>query len=375
MRLLTTRYTWLIVLFNLVVATALVGFGPPKLVDRETSATIRLTPGELQQWYEAAQPPTIGANAVLVYDVDAGRTMYSRNADAPLPPASLTKLMTALLVLESDTLDDSVTVTAEDLVGDSSMGLAAGETLSVQELLWGLLVASGNDAAMALARHISGDVDSFVRAMNARAQELGLSATHFDNPHGLDADGHVSSADDLLMLTMRLLDYPLFREIVETDEIVVAGHTLVNTNEMLDTERDVDGVKTGTTTRAGQCLVLSVRNEGHRLIIILLGSDDRYRDARSLREVYQANYEWVEGNSADLSVMNTLYDSEGNQFWLEADGEPIERLRHRWGDPELVGFRYVTATVDGPLESRQAVGEVEWRSGDDLQSQNVFRVR
>jgi D-alanyl-D-alanine carboxypeptidase len=353
----------------------LAGFGPPKMVDRETSATIRLTPGELQQWYGAAQPPTIGAKAALVYDVDAGRAIYSRNADAPLPPASLTKLMTALLVLESGTMDDSVTVTSADLVGDSTMGLAEGETLSVEELLWGLLVASGNDAAMALARHVSGDVDSFVRAMNARAQELGLSATNFDNPHGLDADGHVSSASDLLTLTLRLFDYPLFREIVETDEIVVAGHSLVNTNEMLDTEPDVDGVKTGTTTQAGQCLVLSVRDQGHRLIIVVLGSDDRYRDARNLRYNYRANYEWAEGNSADLSVMNTLYDSEGNQTKLEVEGEPIELLRHRWGDPNLVGFRDVTTEFDSPLEAQQVVGVVEWRFGDDLQSENELRAR
>ena len=137
----------------------------------------RLTPAELRNWSETLAPPEISAAALLVYDVDAEQILFERAMDEALPMASLTKLMTSLLVWEADDLNATVTIEAADLVGGASMGLIAGDRLTVEELLWGLLVPSGNDAAMALARHVGGSVDAFVARMNERAAELGLTAT------------------------------------------------------------------------------------------------------------------------------------------------------------------------------------------------------
>ena len=375
MRLHYAQRDWLIVLLNSLAAIALCGFGPPKLVDREVAATIRLTPGELRQWHQAAQPPSLSADALLVYDVDAQRTLYSRDADAALPPASLTKLMTALLAFEEGRFDDEVEIAAEDLVDGAAMGLAAGDVVSVEELLWGLLVASGNDAAMALARKVGGDVDAFVDRMNSAAEQMGLNETQFANPHGLDADGHMTSARDMLAITLRLLEYPLFREIVGTAETVVAGYSLVNTNELLTSYPGADGVKTGTTELAGQCLVASISEDDHKLIVVVLGSDDRYADVANLHALYDANYDWVEGDITDLSVLNRLYGEDGRIVPLQAEGQPFTILVHRWGDPQLLSFRHIDRSDGRELQSYEPAGRVEWRVGDDLIGETELTVR
>lgn len=366
---------WSLLPVNCLIAIALMGFGPPKLVDREAAATIRLTTGELNQWYRAAQPPDITADALLVYDVDAGRTLYSRNADSELPQASLTKLMTALIVLEAERFQEQVSIEAGDLVGGATMGLSEGETVTVDELLWGLLVASGNDAAMALARHHGGDVDRFVAAMNDRARELGLDETTYANPHGFDDEGHVSSASDVLALALRLMQYPLFMDMVGTSQIIAADRELANTNEMLGLYPGADGIKTGTSPLAGQCLVLSINDDGRRIILVVLGSDDRYGDVRALHSLYLSNYEWVEGTIEELSVLNRLYGEDGELIPLRESGDPVTILRHRWGDPKLAGFRNIAKEEASGLETAEPVGVVEWRSGDELIGENELMVR
>jgi D-alanyl-D-alanine carboxypeptidase len=364
-----------IVLLNGIVAVMLVGFGPPKLVDREVAATIRLTTGDLQEWYRAAQPPSVSAAALLVYDVDTDRVLYSRNSEVALAPASLTKLMTALLVLEAGQLEDKVQILAQDLVGGTVMGLTDGETVSVEELLWGLIVPSGNDAAMALARYVGGDVETFVQTMNARAAQLGLEETLFANPHGLDGDVHLSSARDMLTITLKLLEYPLFREMVGTVENDVAGRRLVNTNEMLQSYPGSDGIKTGTTQLAGQCLIASITAEGHRLIIVVMGSNDRYGDVANLHALYSSNYHWVNGNGSQLSVLNRLYTEDGQAMSLRTVGEPVSVLLHRWGDPDLLAYRNIDREMNTDLEPFQQIGVMEWRVGDDLVATYELAVR
>lgn len=365
-------------LLAVVCVGCLTGFSPPKLVDREGVASQKLTVGELRAWAETAQEPEIHAKAWLLYDVDADRVLYSSDAESALPPASLTKLMTALLVLEHGQLESQVTVSADDVadVADgTTMGLVAGETITAQDLLWGLLVASGNDAALALARHVAGDVDSFVAQMNGRAAELGLHETHYVNPHGFDAPEHVTSAADLLTLTKELMAYPLFREIVGTKAIEVAGHELVNTNELLGVMPDADGVKTGTTTEAGECLVASFTFGGHQVIVIVLGSDDRYGDVRSLLDLYRANYTWVRADAADLAVMNRLYGDEGEVWHLAVQGEAPEELMPRWGETGLNGVRVIETEDTRAYEKGAEVGKLEWRVGDRVVGTQTLTVR
>lgn len=395
--------TTLLLVLNIVGAVAMVGFGPPKLVDREVQPTIRLSTDELREWFVASQPPELTSDALLVYDVDADRILYSRNADQAYPPASLTKLMTALLVLESDSLSELVEIEAEDLVGGATMGLVDGENVTIRELLWGLLVPSGNDAAMAIARSIGGNVDGFVELMNQRAAELDLTSTQFKNPHGFDADEHVMSARDLLALSLRLMEYPLFQEIVQAEEVSVAGRLLQNTNEFLGFYPGVTGIKTGTTPLAGQCLVTLIDMDGRRLLIVVLGSSDRYSDVAGLHKLYTDNYEWVTTDFDDLSVMNRLYATDGRVVPITVEEGAFSNLRHRWGDPDILlhrsivldepvgetdeltsrsGRRVVAADstlsaddVVGQLAPAQKVGTAAWLFGDKLLAEQELTVR
>jgi D-alanyl-D-alanine carboxypeptidase (penicillin-binding protein 5/6) len=358
-------------LFSLLLCCAaffLVGFGPPRLTDRELAPTRRLAPAELRRWSETRRPPEISADALIVYDVDAEQILFERAMNESLPMASLTKLMTALLVWEANAFDDVVTVEATDLVGGASMGLIAGDALKVEELLWGLLVPSGNDAAMALARHVGGSMDAFVARMNERAAELGLDATSFRNPHGFDAPGHLSSAADLLALTLRTRTLPGFSTMVATSETTVAGYPMQNTNDLLVTEPDATGIKTGTTPLAGQCLIAEFDNgAGHRVIIEVLGSTDRYQDALRLRQYYAENYEWLSGDATQLSQLNRLHDGDGRLWYVQATGPAPSTLVRRGEYPALQGYRRIARPPEGtPWLAGIEVGTLEWRLGTEL---------
>ncbi|RME57736.1 MAG: D-alanyl-D-alanine carboxypeptidase [Caldilineae bacterium] len=350
------------------VALLTTGFGPPTLVDRDAAPAYRYTVGQLRQMQMARRPPEeVSARAVLVYDLDSDRVLMARNEAVPLPPASLTKLMTALLVLERGDLDRQVTVQVDDLVGGASMGLRAGETLTVRELLWGLLIPSGNDAAMALARAHSGQVHVFVQRMNLRAQELGLAESHFANPHGFDATGHTSSARDLLTLTRMLWTYPLFREIVGTAETTVAGHTLRSTNQLLGAFPGANGVKTGTTPAAGQSLVAGVNRDGHQLFMVVLGSRDRYADVRTLYSQYERTYTWVRLQQPQrFTVLDRLYDPQGKRWFVQGEGVASDVFLPIWDRTRLRPFRRVQPPIGASWTPGADVGVLEWRLGDQV---------
>lgn len=230
----------------------------------------------------------LDAKSVLVMDVDSMGIVYQQSKDTPLPMASLTKMMTALIILENHSLSENVLIPPlSEYVEGSSMRLKPGDTLTVSDLLHGLMINSGNDAATVLAMYHSGTVFSFVKEMNTKADELGLRHTHFQNPHGLDAPHHYSSAHDLAILSKMLLSYPALRKIVTIPKESIpsslgSGYELVNTNALLDSPFPVYGIKTGTTDNAGECLVLLTRVSGKEHIVVILGSSQRYLDAKIL---------------------------------------------------------------------------------------------
>ena len=272
----------LIVCLLLLAGLASAGFGPPAIRDGNYPPQ-HLYSEQIDAMRAPAGAPSVSASSALMLDVDAGQTLYALREHAALPPASTAKLMTALLVLSRVPLTDTVRVSAKAAsTGGSTMGLRAGETLSVGDLLYGLLLPSGNDAAVALAEHVSGSEADFVVEMNRAAANLGLKETHFANADGEDLPGQTVSAADLLSIARSDLSYPDFARIVATQEADVAGHHLVNTNLLLGAYPGADGVKTGTTDQAGECLVASVTRSGHRLLLVLLHSADRYADARAL---------------------------------------------------------------------------------------------
>ncbi len=233
--------------------------------------------------------PVINAKAVVIMEKDSAQIVYSKNPEKSLPMASLTKMMTATIILENHKTDEIVTASrAAHFTDGASMHLEVEEEISVKNLLHGLLIPSGNDAAVALAEYHSGSVYDFAKTMNARAESLRLHHTHFQNPHGFDAKNHYTSAHDLALIAKKLLNFPLARKIVQTRETTVFSangiepHHLVNTNKLLGTLFPVYGIKTGTTVNAGQCLALLIKGRRHEYIVIILGSNDRYLDAKTL---------------------------------------------------------------------------------------------
>jgi D-alanyl-D-alanine carboxypeptidase len=344
------------------------------LVDRELAPTQRLTVGELRDLAGASDLDDVTATAFLVYDMNNGRVVLARNSATPLAPASLTKLMTALLVFERADLEATVTIEPRDLLGDATMGLVQGEEVTVTDLLWGLLVPSGNDAAMALAHHVGGSIGGFVDLMNARAAELGLKQSHFVNPHGLDALGHVSSASDLAVVTQALWSYPLFRAIVGTASITQAGHALVNTNAWLTMFPGVTGVKTGTTDAAGECLIATVESDGRTLLLVVLGSTERYRDAERLYAAYAAADARRAVDGRELSILNRVYNDAG-VWYMQPEGPVPDLSAYGHGGSELHGFRKLEPIVNSELEQGVRVGLFEWRLGDMVVATQPLVVR
>ncbi|MDA8193189.1 MAG: D-alanyl-D-alanine carboxypeptidase [Thermaerobacter sp.] len=239
--------------------------------------------------HAVGHPPSVGARAALLMDARTGAILYEKNAFRQLDPASLTKIMTAILTIEHGHLMRVVTITprAAATIG-SRMHLTAGQQYTVMDLLKGLLLRSGNDAAVALAQANAGSVDRFVAQMDQEAQELGAYNTTFENPHGLTAPGHYSSAYDLAVVARAALRMPTFQQIVASKEATITNlanrrtRVIHNTNRLLYSLPGADGVKTGTTNAAGKCLVASVTRAHRQLLAVILDSPDRWQDAARL---------------------------------------------------------------------------------------------
>lgn len=224
--------------------------------------------------------PSNTAHAAVLYERTTGTILYGKNMHARRAPASTTKVMTALLAIELGNMDDIVTVSRKAAsVRGSSARLYTDQKIRMLDLLYGLLLNSGNDAAVAIAEHIAGSEEAFVALMNERARELGLQNTNFRNPHGLDEQDHYSTAYDLAILTDTAMNYPLFAQVVATREHVSEHGAFRNTNKLLWSLEGTLGVKTGTTGQAGNCLVAAISGEGMELISVVLGSSDRWTDS------------------------------------------------------------------------------------------------
>jgi D-alanyl-D-alanine carboxypeptidase len=235
--------------------------------------------------------PRLAAASWIVYDDTAGVVLDASSEHEERPMASVTKLMTALVVVRHAALDDVVTVSARaDGTGEASIGLVTGEQWTVFELLNAIMVRSANDAAVALAEHVGGSVEGFAVLMNETAAELEMINSHFVNPHGLDAEGHYSSAADLLTLVHTALREPVLARLMRTKVVTFrpdpdgTPRSAVNTNRLLGAYPGVIGVKTGYTSRAGRVLLAATDIGPRRIITVVMGSEDHFADTRLLLE-------------------------------------------------------------------------------------------
>ncbi len=230
------------------------------------------------------------AKSAVIYDLTTNKTIFEKNPKEHLPMASLTKIMTAIISLENKKSEDTYIVSEENLVGEDSMGLSAGESLTLEDLLYGLMLPSGNDAAEVLANNSPLGRKGFIQAMNDKAKSLGLTDTHFDNPSGLQGDGtQYTTVYDLLVITKYAMEkYPLFKEVVSSPTHTIPetsthkAYFLGNETNLLTTYEGVKGVKTGYTPEAGLCLVTYIEYANHKMIGIILNSENRRGEMKEL---------------------------------------------------------------------------------------------
>lgn len=306
--------------------------------------------------------PSVNADAAALLDARTGQILYDKNARQRRPPASTTKIMTALLALEGGDLRQVVTVSPRAAsVGEASLDLRAGEKLTLEELIYGALLRSGNDACVAIAEHIGGSESNFVLLMNQKAKILGAEDTSFKNTNGLPAAGHYTTARDLAVLTRFALANPTFQKIVSTRGKLIGSQEeryLNNTNRLLWSYAWADGVKTGTTNEAGGCLVASATKDGRQLISVVLHSDNRWSDSIKLLDYGFEGFDYVRvlGEGEAFEVI-TVKEGVGPAIQAVASAElgvVIPRNRPEYLEKKVVIERDLTA----PVRKGQQVGRV-----------------
>ena len=253
------------------------------------------------------KPPAVNARYSIAVDAKTKVVLYEKDSQALVPMASTTKIMTALVALKYGKVDSKFTISSKSAgIRGSTVGYKKDESITLKELLYGLMLRSGNDAAIAIAEGISGSVEEFLKLMNEYAIEIGMTNTHFESPHGLDSDFHYTTAYDLALITTEAKELPLFNEIVQTKDIdsTTSGFTRSyhNINKILWLLPFSDGVKTGYTGDAGKCLVTSVKINGNDVIIVVLNSVDRWNVTKKITEYIEKSYTYQKISSKDQVV-------------------------------------------------------------------------
>lgn len=276
----------------------------------------------------------VSAKAAILMHADSGRVLYEKNADEHMLIASTTKIMTAIVVLEHCELDDLVEVDSRSAgIEGSSMYLKAGESYTVEDLLYGLLLVSGNDAASALALHVADSMEEFAELMNAKAAELGMTESSFKNAHGLDEEGHYSTARDMAKLAAYCMGNEDFARIAGTVSHTVGEQTLMNHNRLLREYDGCLGLKTGYTMAAGRTLVTCAERDGARYVCVTLNDPDDWDDHKALYDWAFANYSFAEVIPAGLSYevplisgaeMTAPAETEGAAYALIQNGESYD---------------------------------------------------
>jgi len=311
------------------------------------------------------------AKACVIIDETSGRVLLEHNAHTPLPMASTTKVMTALLALEQGDLTAPVTCGRNAFgVPGTSIYLSQGETLTLEQMLYGLMLASGNDAAVAIAEHIGGSVEGFCRMMTTRAGDLGCENTVFLTPHGLPKEGHYTTARDLALIAREAMTHETFRTIVSTQRAKIPwegrdyDRVLNNKNKLLSTYEGATGIKTGYTKAAGRCLVFGAERSGMRIIGVVLNCADWFNEAVRLMDIAFAEYESItllkKGESLRTLPVDVSYGMEVSVL-LTADLTGVIP-KNVFPDIEID----LPQSLEAPVQAGQLVGEVRMLQGETV---------
>lgn len=324
--------------------------------------------------------PNVEAKSAIVIDKETGRVLYEKDAYAKRPMASTTKIMTAIIALERGNMYDDVKISKRAAsIGGSTVKLKEGESYKLEELMYGLLMKSGNDAAIAIAEHIGGNVDAFVNMMNAKAVSINALDTNFVNPHGLDRDNHYTTAYDLANIARYAMRDDRFARIVATrSKSISLGKSFNNTNEMLFLYHGCNGVKTGFTGKAGRCLVTSVKRGTEEYIAVVLGCETKNKRAQSSKEIldyaYQ-NYKRYELIN-NTHVYTTLKVIKGKEEYIKVYAKDTIKLPlSEYERSSIYTNEYIQNDLMAPVCDNQNVGYIEFKVDDKIIAKTDICVR
>ena len=335
--------------------------------------------------------PNLNSKYAVVLDRSSKAILFSKNENQRVPMASTTKIMTAIVLIENLGVNNDLTLNTQievckeaGTIGGSRLGLKTGDRITVNDLLYGLMLCSGNDAAIQIAVSVGGSIEGFANLMNKKAQELGLSNTHFVTPHGLDKPEHYTTAYELALIADYALNIEKIAEVVRTKTYTVAingnSKTITNTNELLGYLDGVNGVKTGFTNGAGRCLVTSVNRDGFNIIAVILGADTkkfRTKDSITLIEYTYSNYElvdleelinkeyteWCKINEKRINVY------KGKNSNVKTKLENYEYKKYPVKKDEVkninIEIKNVKMNFEAPINSNEKVGNLVINIGDE----------
>ncbi|MBU5426635.1 D-alanyl-D-alanine carboxypeptidase [Tissierella pigra] len=304
----------------------------------------------------------LSGESYILIDAETGRVLYERNAHKKMPMASTTKIMTALVALENGKLDDKIAAKGECIgVEGSSIYLREGEVLSLKDMLYGLMLRSGNDSSVAIANYIGGSLEGFVSLMNKKAQSIGAVNTNFANPHGLHDDSHYSTAYDLALITKEAFSYEEFGNIVKSKSYTAdreENNYFYNKNKTLWEYNGGDGVKTGYTMRSGRCLVSSATRNGMHLIAVSLNASNWFNDNYKLLDYGFNNYnrQFVYDSN---QFIKKIYVLNGNKEYLNLVTENSLFYPFKEGERENIKLSIdVPDTIEAPIEKGDKIGYI-----------------
>ena len=339
--------------------------------------------------------PELNARIALIYDRASGRIIYEKNGNKQTPMASTTKILTAIVTLENADLKETVTIESKAAgIGGSRLGLKKNDKITVNDLLYGLMLRSGNDAAVALALHVGGSIEGFADMMNKKAEELGLTNSHFVVPHGLDNEGHYTTAYELAKMADYALNIPKFKEIVsnKSTTIYINGYpkAINNTNKLLGSVPGVYGVKTGFTNGAGRCLVSSCKRGELDIITVIIGADtnnQRTADTKELieyafnnfsllniGEIIQNKFEqWKKINEGRIYVNKGM--ENGVKLYLEEPKNSVMAVRR--GNIDKVDIEVTSLFyMEAPVTKDQVIGNLRVIiNGEEIEVLEIRAIR
>lgn len=369
----------LIILFNSCIVFA-------DLEDDKEQINIREIKEELVETAKTLNnEPKLNSRVALVYDRSSGRVLYEKNGNKQTPMASTTKIMTAIVVMENSNLSDIVTIDSKSAgTGGSRLGLKKNDKITVNDLLYGLMLRSGNDSAVALAIHIGGSIEGFAEMMNQKAKELKLINTHFVVPHGLDKEGHYTTAYELAKIADYALKIDKIKEIVSTKTCTIyinkKPKIITNTNELLGSVNGVYGVKTGFTNGAGRCLVSSCKRNDLDIITIVIGADTKkYRTADSIKliEYTYKNYKMIDIKNKVKEQFSTWKKINQQRFIINKGEKSTIDLKMQEINYDKIAIKNtqvdnihieinVVYNLEAPVGENQIIGNMKIMLGNEV---------